>query len=302
MEMVISSLIVFSSSILILTALIIIAEYKLVRRGSVDILVNENYKSPLKTESGGTLLSTLKNHDIFLPSACGGKGTCGTCICKVLDGGGDLLPTEKSYITRRMAKNGLRLACQVKVRENMEIALPKEILSIKKLECEVISNRSVATFIKELILKLPDVERLDFKSGGYIQIEEPKHEIDFSRDIDIPEIYRDDWNRLGLFNLKVKSEEEVVRAYSLANYPAEGDKIMLNVRIATPPWDPVKQKFKDLPPGEVSSYIFSRRAGEKVMISGPYGEFFIQDTDREMMYLGGGAGMAPMRSHLFHLT
>ncbi len=298
---IISTLIVFSVVAVLLTSLIVGAEYKLVNKGEVNIIINDDESKPLSVEAGSTLLSTLSNEGILLPSACGGGGTCGVCRCKVLEGGGDLLPTEEAHISRRQAKEGQRLACQLKVKENMKIEIPEEIFSIKKWECEVVSNKSVATFIKEFVVKLPEGENLDFKSGGYIQIDVPKYEIDFAKDIDIPDEYREDWDKFGIFNLKAKNTEECVRAYSMANHPAEGNIVMLNIRIATPPWDRNKNAFMNVPPGICSSYIFSRKPGDKVNISGPYGEFFINDSDAEMIYIGGGAGMAPMRSHIFHL-
>jgi Na+-transporting NADH:ubiquinone oxidoreductase subunit F len=298
---IISTVIVFASVALFLTLVIVGAEYKLVNKGKVKILINDDEEKALTTEAGSTLLNTLAGNGIYLPSACGGQGTCGVCKCKVHEGGGDILPTEETHISRRMAKEGTRLACQVKVRQDMKIEIPEEVFSIKKWECEVVSNKSVATFIKEFVVRLPENENLDFKSGGYIQIEVPKYNIDFSKDIEVPDKYKDDWEKFGIFDLKAKNHEEVTRAYSMANHPAEGNIVMLNVRIATPPFDPEKGRFKNVPPGIVSSYIFSRNPGDKVTISGPYGEFFLRDTDKEMIFIGGGAGMAPMRSHIFHL-
>ncbi len=298
---VISTLIVFTAVAIILTSLIVVGEMKLVNKGEVSIIINEDESKPLNVEAGSTLLSTLSSNGILLPSACGGGGTCGVCRCKIFEGAGDLLPTEETHISRKQAKEGQHLACQIKVKENMKIEIPEEIFSIKKWECEVVSNNSVATFIKEFVVRLPEGEYIDFKSGGYIQIDVPKYNIDFSTDIDVPDEYRSDWEKFGIFNLKTKNNEEGVRAYSMANHPAEGNIIMLNVRIATPPWDPSKNRFMNVPPGLCSSYIFSRKPGDKVMISGAYGEFFINDSDSEMIYIGGGAGMAPMRSHIFHL-
>ena len=298
---ILTTLAVSAGIILILTFLIVSAEYKLVNREAVKIVINGDEANPLKVESGKTLLSTLSEQHILLPSACGGQGTCGVCRCKVLEGGGDLLPTETTFVTRKMAKEGIRLSCQVKVRENMRIEVPEEVFSIRKWECEVLSNRNVSTYIKEFVVRLPEGETIDFQSGGYIQIEAPVHTVDFSKDIDVEEEYRDEWNDLKIFNLKSRADEPVMRAYSMASHPAEGNVIKLNVRIATPPWDAVKCGFKKIQPGLMSSYIFSRKPGDKVTRSGPYGEFFIRDTDREMVYIGGGAGMAPMRSHIFHL-
>lgn len=298
---VVSTVIIFASVAFFLTLVIVGAEFKLVNKGKVKLLINNDEEKALNVEAGSTLLSTFTSNNILLPSACGGQGTCGVCKCKVHKGGGDILPTEKNHISRRLAKEGTRLACQVKVREDMEIEIPEEVFSVKKWECEVVSNNTVATFIKEFVVKLPAGENLDFKSGGYIQIEVPKYNIDFRKDIDIPDMYKDDWEKFGIFNLKARNSEEVVRAYSMANHPAEGNIIMLNVRIATPPFNPEKGRFENVPPGIVSSYIFSRKPGDKVTISGPYGEFFLRDTDKEMIFVGGGAGMAPMRSHIFHL-
>jgi Na+-transporting NADH:ubiquinone oxidoreductase subunit F len=298
---ILSAILAFSSVALFLTMIIIIAEAKLISRGVVKIVINgEQYKA-LEVESGATLLSTLAENDIFLPSACGGGGTCGTCRCQVFKGGGDILPTEMGHISRRLAKDHWRLSCQVKVREDMEIGVPEEIFSIKKWECEVISNENVATFIKEFVVRLPEGETLDFEPGGYIQLDVPQYEIDYRRDITVQDKYRGEWERLGLYGLKSKSTQPVFRAYSMANHPAEGNIIKLNVRIATPPWDRERDGFKNVPTGIASSYIFRCEPGDRVTISGPYGDFFIQDTDREMVYIGGGAGMAPLRSHIFHL-
>lgn len=253
------------------------------------------------TSPGSTLLSTLSAQKIFLPSACGGGGTCAMCKCRVLDGGGSILPTEVGYFTRKEQMNNWRLGCQVKVREDMKIEIPAEIFGIKKWECEVVSNHNVATFIKEFVVKLPEGETLDFRSGGYIQIDVPPVEVDFGKDIEIEDEYREDWDKFNMWNLKMKNPEPIFRAYSMANHPAEGNIVMLNIRIATPPWDRSKNAFMNVNPGICSSFVFSRKPGDKVTISGPYGEFFIKNTQREMMFIGGGAGMAPMRSHIFHL-
>lgn len=296
-----STLAVFTVVILLLTVMIVFAESKLVQKGEVAININDDDDKTVTVEAGSTLLSTMSGAGILLPSACGGGGTCGQCIVTINEGGGDLLPTEETFINRKLAKEGKRLACQVKVKENMKIEVPEEIFDIKKWECEVVSNDNVATYIKEFVVKLPEGESLDFQSGGYIQVDVPKLDMDFRRDIEIGEEYKQEWEENGLFDLKLKTSEEIVRAYSMANHPAEGNIIMLNIRIATPPWDRAKGKFMNVPPGICSSYIFGLKAGDKVTISGPYGEFFIQDTDREMIYIGGGAGMAPMRSHIFHL-
>jgi Na+-transporting NADH:ubiquinone oxidoreductase subunit F len=298
---ILSAILAFSSVALLLTVVIIIAEEKLVSKGMVKIVINGEQDKALEVESGATLLSTLAGNGIFLPSACGGGGTCGTCRCQVFEGGGDILPTELGHISRRLAKDHWRLSCQVKVREDMEIGVPEEIFSIKKWECEVVSNDNVATFIKEFVVKLPEGETLDFEPGGYIQLDVPQYEIDYRRDITVQDKYRGEWERLGLYGLKSKSTQPVFRAYSMANHPAEGNIIKLNVRIATPPWDRERDGFKNVPTGIASSYIFRCEPGDRVTISGPYGDFFIQDTDREMVYIGGGAGMAPLRSHIFHL-
>ena len=291
-----SSIAVFLSVILILVTIILFAESKLIPQGDVKITINgDDNKSP-KVKPGGTLLTALSNQSVFLPSACGGGGTCAMCKCQVYDGGGDILPTELTHITRTEAKNNWRLACQVKVRDNMNIKIPDEIFSIQKWECTVRSNRSVATFIKELIVELPTGEIIDFKSGGYIQIDIPKYELNYS-EFEVEDEYREDWDKFKMWDLNAQNNDsEVFRAYSMANHPAEGNIVMLNVRIAHPP----PQKW-DAPPGVASSYIYNLKAGDKITISGPYGDFFIKDTEREMVYIGGGAGMAPMRSHLFHL-
>jgi Na+-transporting NADH:ubiquinone oxidoreductase subunit F len=289
---------VFLIIILLLVAILLYARKKLMPQGKVKITING--EKEIETDPGNSLLSTLANEKIFLPSACGGGGTCGMCRLQVFSGGGSILPTEKGFFTRKEQMNHWRLGCQVKVRQDMEIAVPKEIFGIKKWECEVVSNRNVATFIKEFVVKLPEGETLNFKSGGYIQIDVPKIEVDF-KDIDVEEEYRSDWDKFKMWDLKMKNPEPIFRAYSMANHPAENTIIMLNVRIATPPWDRKKNAFMNVNPGICSSYIFSRKPGDKVTISGPYGEFFIKDTDREMMFIGGGAGMAPMRSHIFHL-
>jgi Na+-transporting NADH:ubiquinone oxidoreductase subunit F len=288
---------VFQIVILTLTAGLLYARKKLTPRGEVTLIINdEEYKA----YPGSTLLTTLSNQGIFLPSACGGGGTCGVCKCQVLDGAGSILPTETGFFTRKEQLDNWRLSCQVKVRQDIKIKIPEEILGVRKWDCEVVTNKNVATFIKELVVKLPNEESLDFKSGAYIQIDVPRFEMNF-RDIDVEEEYRDEWDLYNMWNLKIKNTEETFRAYSMANHPAEGDMIMLNVRIATPPWDNDKKVFKNVPPGICSSYIFSRKPGDKVTVSGPYGEFFIKNSDREMLYIGGGAGMAPLRSHIFHL-
>lgn len=285
---------VFSSFILLLVYVLILAEKKLVAQGKIKILINDDESKSLEVDAGGNLLTALSNNKIFLPSACGGGGTCGLCKCRILDGGGDVLPTEKSLLTRKQMKENWRIACQVKVKQDLNIHVPDEIFSIQKFECEVISNENVATFIKELKLHLPPGRHMDFQAGGYIQIYIPPYDLKFT-EFEIEQIYRSDWDTYKLWDLKSSNDDEIFRAYSMANHPAEGDIVMLNVRIATPP------PGKDVPPGIASSYIFNLKPGDKVTVSGPYGEFFIKDTGREMIYIGGGAGMAPMRSHLFHL-
>ena len=296
MMIVVSSVLVFLVVILFLVTIILFAEKKLVPQGDVKILINEDEEKSPMVKAGGTLLSVLSSQSVFLPSACGGGGTCAMCKCQIYEGGGDILPTETTHITRSEAKDNWRLACQVKVRNDMEIKIPDEIFRIRKWECTVKSNRSVATFIKELIVELPKGENIDFKSGGYIQIDIPKYKLSYS-EFNIEDEYRGDWDKFKMWDLIAQNnEEDVFRAYSMANHPAEGNIVMLNVRIAHPP----PQQW-DAPPGIASSYIYNLKEGDKVTISGPYGEFFIKDTDREMIYIGGGAGMAPMRSHLFHL-
>ena len=260
--------------------------------------ININDEKDIEIEPGSTLLTTLTEQKIFLPSACGGGGTCGMCHVQVFEGAGDILPTEKGFFTRKQAQNNWRLGCQVKVRGDMKIGVPPEIFGIKKWECEVVSNKSVATFIKEFVVKLPDGETMDFRSGGYIQIDVPKITVDF-KDMKVGEEYKEDWDKFNMWGLQMKNPEPIYRAYSMANHPAEGNIVMLNIRIATPPWDPKNNGFMKVNPGICSSYIFNLKPGDKVMVSGPYGEFFIKDTKREMMFIGGGAGMAPMRSHIF---
>ncbi len=291
-----TSVIVFSAVILLLVLILTFAESKLLPQGAVKILINQNEDKSPTVNPGGTLLSALSAENIFIPSACGGGGTCAQCICQVHSGGGQILTTELNHISRKDAKDDWRLACQVKVRENMEITVPDKIFSIQQWECTVRSNENVATFIKELVLELPSGENLNFQAGGFIQINIPEYELDF-KEFDIEDEYHEDWDKFNIWNLKGKNTESQFKAYSMANHPAEGNIIMLNVRIATPP----PALWNDAPPGIASSYMFNLKAGDKVTISGPYGDFFIKDTDREMVYIGGGAGMAPMRSHLFHL-
>lgn len=304
---IIATIAVFMVVTLLLVSLLLFAKSKLSPSGLVKLEING--EKTIEVEAGNTVLSTLGDEKIFLPSACGGGGTCAMCKCQVLEGGGEILPTEAPYFSRKEISENWRLGCQVKVKQDMKIQIPEEIFGIKKWECEVVSNYNVASFIKEFVVRLPEGENLDFEAGGYIQIDVPPCEVDF-KDIDItshPELKRDpmdfkgEWDKFGLWDLKMKNPEPIFRAYSMANHPAEGNIIMLNIRIATPPWDRAKNKWMDVNPGICSSYVFSRKPGDKVTISGPYGEFFIKDTDAEMLYIGGGAGMAPMRSHLFHL-
>ncbi|NIA18701.1 MAG: NADH:ubiquinone reductase (Na(+)-transporting) subunit F, partial [Simkaniaceae bacterium] len=271
------------------------AENKLLPQGDVTITINDDADKSVQAKPGASLLNALVRQEIFLPSACGGGGTCAQCRCQVLDGGGDILPTETNHINRVDAKNHWRLACQVKVKQDMSIRVPDEIFNIQKWECTVRSNSNVATFIKELILELPSGENLNFRAGGYIQIDIPPYELDYSEFV-IEEEYRDVWDKFNMWKYHSKSTEPIYRAFSMANHPAEGNIVMLNVRIASPPpWAP------DAPPGIASSFIFNLKPGDKVWISGPYGEFFAKDTDREMVFIGGGAGMAPMRSHIFDI-
>ncbi len=294
------SVAVFLVIIMMLVSILLFAKKKLTPQGKVEIDINDGEKE-FETDPGGTLLSTLSSNGLFLPSACGGGGTCGMCKCQVDSGAGTILPTETGFFTRKEIQNNWRLGCQIKVKDDIKMHVPKEVMGIKKWDCEVVSNKNVATFIKEFVVKLPEGENLDFKSGGYIQIDVPKVEVDFAKDVEVEEPFREDWENMGLFDLKMKNPEPQFRAYSMANHPAEGNIVMLNIRIATPPFDRVKGHFKNVNPGVCSSYIFSLKPGDKVTISGPYGEFFLKDTQREMMFIGGGAGMAPMRSHLFHL-
>jgi Na+-transporting NADH:ubiquinone oxidoreductase subunit F len=300
---------VFTLVILALSLMLIVARQKLVAQGDVKIIINGNEDAPLFVKQGSSLLSSLADNNIFLPSACGGGGTCAMCECHVPSGGGDVLPTELNHLTRKEVAEHKRLACQVKVRQDMEIHIPEEIFGIKKWECEVVSNYNVSTFIKEFVVELPDGEILDFESGGYIQIDVPKIEVDFSK-FDITshpkmgkksDVFKDEWDKFNLWSLKMVNKEEQFRAYSMANHPAEGNIVMLNIRIATPPWDRAANGWMKLNPGVCSSYVFGLKKGDKATISGPYGEFFIKPTEKEMIYIGGGAGMAPLRSHIFHL-
>jgi Na+-transporting NADH:ubiquinone oxidoreductase subunit F len=281
--------------VLALVAVLMAAKARLVSSGEVVIAINDDPNLALRTRSGGTLLGTLADNNVFIPSACGGKGTCGVCKVTVCDGGGSLLPTEVSHVTRGEAREGVRLSCQVKIKGDMKIALPEEIFGVRQWRCKVRSNDNVATFIKELILELPEGEAVPFRAGGYIQIECPPHVVAY-KDFDVAPEYRDDWDTFGLWELESRVDEPVQRAYSMANYPDEADIIMLNVRIATPP-----PRTPEVPPGIMSSYIFGLKPGDEVTISGPFGEFFAKETDNEMCFIGGGAGMAPMRSHIYDL-
>lgn len=288
------STVVFSGIILLLIAILSLVEVNVAQKGDCKITIN-NDPDPISVSAGGTLLSTLSAQKIFLPSACGGGGTCAMCKCKVVEGGGDILPTETGLVSRGEQKENVRLACQVKVRQDMKIEIPEEIFKIQKFNATVRSNDNVATFIKELVLELPEGQTLDFEAGGYIQIDIPQYSLSF-KEFDVEEQYRPDWDKFKLWDLKAVNDEECFRAYSMANHPAEGNIVMLNVRIATPP-----PQDMTLPPGKASSYIFNLKPGDKVVVSGPYGEFFVKPTQREKIYIGGGAGMAPMRSHIFDL-
>ncbi|PIY05724.1 MAG: NADH:ubiquinone reductase (Na(+)-transporting) subunit F, partial [Bacteroidetes bacterium CG_4_10_14_3_um_filter_31_20] len=264
---------------ILLVVMLVVAKSKLTQSGPVKIVING--EKGLEVSAGSSLLTTLSNAKLFLPSACGGGGTCGMCRCQVTDGGGSILPTETGFFTRKQITQNWRLGCQVKVRGDLKIEIPKEVLGIKKWECEVVSNHNVATFIKELVVKLPEGEHLNFKSGCYIQLDVPKVEVDFSKDIEVENEYRDEWDKFKMWNLKMVNKEETFRAYSMANHPAEGNIIMLNIRIATPPFDRKTNGFMKVNPGVCSSFMFSLKPGDKVMISGPYGEFHIKPTNRE---------------------
>ena len=293
MQLILLSVLVFTGVICLLVWGLMGASKALSPGGTVKIDIN-NGKKILEVEPGTSLLGSLAANDIYLPSACGGGGTCAMCKCQVKEGGGDLIPTEKSQISKPEQKEGIRLSCQLKVKNDMKIHVHDEVLEIKKFDGIVRSNHNVATFIKELIIDLPEGVDLNFQAGGYIQLDVPKYDIHF-KDFDIDEEYREDWDNFKLWDLHHKNEEEVFRAYSMANHPAEGNVVMLNIRIATPP------RGMDVPPGICSTYVFNLKPGDKVTVSGPYGEFFIREGSREMCYIGGGAGMAPLRSHLFHL-
>ncbi|MFH7586962.1 NADH:ubiquinone reductase (Na(+)-transporting) subunit F [Oceanimonas smirnovii] len=290
---IILGVVMFTVIVLALVSIILFAKSKLVAEGDVTISINDDPDKAITSGAGVKLLGALAANGIFVSSACGGGGSCGQCRVRVLDGGGEILPTELDHISKREAREGERLSCQVNVKQDMKIELPEEVFGIKKWDCEVISNDNKATFIKELKLKIPNGESVPFRAGGYIQIEAPPHHVKY-KDFDVPEKFREDWDKFKIFDLESKVDEETIRAYSMANYPEEEGIIMLNVRIATPPpsnWT--------APPGKMSSYIWSLKPGDKATISGPFGEFFAKDTDAEMVFIGGGAGMAPMRSHIF---
>ena len=302
---ILATVVAFLVLTLLLVALLLFTKQKLSPSGPVKITIND--EKVIEVESGGTLLSTLGNNKIFLPSACGGGGTCIQCECHVLEGGGEALPTETPHFSRKELKEGARLSCQVKVKQDMNIHIPEEVFGIKKWDATVVRNYNVASFIKEFVVEIP--EDMNYKAGGYIQIEIPPCEVNFENmDItahpeehETPDKFQAEWDKFGLWPLVMKNNETIERAYSMASYPAEGREIMLNVRIATPPWDRAKNQWMNVNPGIASSYIFDRKKGDKVVISGPYGEFFINPSESEMLYVGGGAGMAPMRSHLYHL-
>ena len=297
-SIIILSILVFLFVVLIPVTVLVFVRKKLAPQGKVKININD--EKEIEVEPGNSLLGTLANEQIFLPSACGGGGSCGMCRCQVLEGGGTILPTETGFFSRKEQQDHWRLGCQVKVREDMKIHINPQIFGIKKWECEVVSNRNVATFIKEFVVKLPEGEHLKFLSGGYIQIDVPAIDVNY-KDIEVDEEYRADWEKFGMFDLVMNNPEPQFRAYSMASYPAEDNIIMLNVRIATPPFDRVNGGFMKVNPGVCSSYIYSLKPGDKVTISGPYGEFHIKDTKREIIFIGGGAGMAPMRSHILDL-
>lgn len=297
---ILTSVVVFLLIILILVIVILVAKAKLMPSGNVKITVNK--EKNLEVPMGSTLLNTLQSQNIFLSSACGGGGTCGQCRCQVLNGGGEILPTETGHFSRKEQMANWRLSCQVKVKEDMNIVVPEEVFGVKEWECEVVSNDNVATFIKEFVVRLPDGEHLDFIPGSYSQIKVPKYELKYT-DFAIDEQYKPEWDKFKMWDLTVKNDEETIRAYSMANYPAEGDIIKLNVRVATPPFDRAKNTWMNVNPGIVSSYIFNLKPGDKVTMSGPYGDFHpIYNSKREMLWVGGGAGMAPLRAQIMHMT
>ena len=282
----------FTVVVMLLVGIILFARSRLVSSGEVHIEINGDPDRSISVPAGGKLLNTLADSGIFLSSACGGGGTCAQCKCQVLDGGGSMLPTEAGHFTRGQAKDNWRLSCQVAVKQDMKIQVAPEFFGVKQWECEVVSNDNVATFIKELVLKIPDGESVDFRAGGYVQLEVPPHEVHY-KDFDIGEEYRGDWERFGLFDVVSKVNDTTIRAYSMANYPEERGIIKFNIRIASPP------PGTNFPPGKMSSYVFGLKPGDKIKVFGPFGEFFAKDTDAEMVFVGGGTGMTPMRSHIF---
>ncbi len=291
MDTIIFGVVMFTAVVLALVAVILVARSRLVATGDVTILIND--EKEIKVPAGDKLLQTLSANDIFLASACGGGGTCAQCKCIVDEGGGAMLPTEATHFTKREATAGWRLSCQTPVKQDMKIHVPEEVFGVKQWECEVVSNPNVATFIKELTLKLPEGENVDFRAGGYVQLECPPHHVKYA-DFDVEEEYRGDWERFGFFKLESECKETTIRAYSMANYPEEKGIVKFNIRIATPP-----PGSEGIPPGIMSSWVFNLKPGDKVKVYGPFGEFFAKETEAEMVFIGGGAGMAPMRSHLF---
>lgn len=287
---------VFTIVIILLVILLNFIGNLLLPQGEVSVLINDDASKSLKVQTGGTVLSALASQNVYLPSACGGQGTCAQCKCQVIEGGGDILPTEQAYISRKDQKDHWRLGCQVKIRNDMKIKVPDEIFSIRKWNAIVKSNNNVATFIKELVIELPKDDPIHFESGGYIQIDVPAYNNIEYKNFEIEEIYRDDWDKFDVWQYTAENKNPIFRAYSMANHPAEGNMIMLNIRIASPP-----PNMPSVPPGIASSYVFNLKPGDQITVSGPYGDFHIKDTEREMIYIGGGAGMAPLRSHIFHL-
>ena len=304
MNFILASIGVFLVTILVLVVILLVAKNFLVASGNVKLTINGDKE--MEVESGSTLLNTLAVNGVFLPSACGGKGSCGQCKCQVIEGGGEILPSEVSHFSRKQQKDHWRLGCQVKVKGDLSIKVPESVMGVKEYECTVISNKNVATFIKEFKVQLPKGAHMDFIPGSYAQIKIPKYEMDYNKDIDkdlIGKEYLPAWEKFGLFNLKCKNEEETIRAYSMANYPAEGDVFMLTVRIATPPFKPDRSGFMDVMPGIASSYIFTLKPGDKGLMRGPYGDFHpIFNSKKEMIWVGGGAGMAPLRAQIMHMT
>ena len=303
-QLILASIAVFLVIILLLVVILLVAKKYLLPSGNVKVTINGD--KVVEVASGGTLLGTLAENGIYLPSACGGKGSCAQCKCQVIEGGGEILPSEKGHFSRKEQQAHWRLGCQVKLKNDMSIKVPESVMGVKEWECEVISNKNVATFIKEFIVALPPGEHMDFVPGSYAQIKIPAYEMDYDKDIDkslITDEYLPAWEKFGLLGLKCKNTEPTIRAYSMANYPAEGDRIMLTVRIATPPFKPDRSGFMDVPCGIASSYIFTLKPGDKVIMSGPYGDFHpIFDSKKEMMWVGGGAGMAPLRAQIMHMT